>query len=178
MKNIFTKEVKETLNQIHLNRLYKKGDKDLIRHGLNSFMFMGDQSEIDCEFSVISDNLIDSDNPKYQKYLTDEFDRDDHSMIFEILVNETKYSESFMKNITKLIEFKNEVIKYYDQQNLLQEKYGVDSDCNVYEFEMSLSEIKTRLIEKVFQFYDWDEFEDYELDESEFEKDELWGVSV
>jgi len=161
-----------------INRFYREGRKDLIRHILNRYMFMGDQSEIDCEFSVISDYLIDSENPKYQKYITDEFDRDDKLMIFGILVYETKYSESFMKNITKLIEFKNEVIKYYDQQNLLEEKYGVDSDCNVYEFEMSLSEVKTTLIDKVFQFWDWDEFEDYELDESEFEKDELWEVSV
>ena len=132
--------------------------------------------------------LSESENPKYTKYkdqyLTctsgsfckSELDNKDMKMIKSILINETKYSDSLITNLEKLLQVKNQILKYYKEYRLLKEMTGIEDSLS--DFDQEIYGYQWDLSEKVFQFWDWDEFEDYELDESEFEKDELLEISV
>jgi hypothetical protein len=135
--------------------------------------------------------LSESENPKYTKYkdqyLTctsgsfckSELDNKDMKMIKSILINETKYSDSLITNLEKLLQVKNQILKYNKEKDVLEEMIDIkDTYISLDSWDEDLFNYQWELENKIFQFWDWDEFEDYELDESEFEKDELWEVSV
>ena len=159
--------------------------KEEKKNKLLSELMNVDKSDQNNEYHEMLYRLSESENPKYTKYkdqyLTctngsfckDVLDDKDKTMIMNILINETKYSH----HLEKLIEVKKQINKYYKEYRVLKEMTGIeenspsDLDQEIFDFHWDLSN-------KIFQFWDSDEFEDYELDESEFEKDELWEVSV
>jgi hypothetical protein len=122
----------DKLNEIELQKVYRNGEENIKNILIDKFMTMGDQDDVDLEFELMGNHLVESDNPKYQKYIS-ELDRNDKTMIMKILINETKYSHSIITDLVKLIEVKEQTNKYYHDQG--------------------------DLMDKVFQFWDFDELE-------------------
>ena len=142
-------------------------NKEKKKNKLLSELMNVDKSDQNNEYHEMLYRLNESENPKYTKYkdqyLTctngifskDYLDDKDRSMIMNILINEIKYSH----HLEKLIEVKKQINKYYKEYRVLKEITGIEEN-SPSNFDQEIYDYQWDLGDKVFQFYDWDEFID------------------